>query len=988
MAENRDDGPDVASIYIPGPAGIAVLRAAQIARDAAVTAEDAAASAEEAAALSLIQSGVYVDEPTGRAAVADGVAFKVQGSGDIAAYEYRRVNASSSTLIATYPSAAINDVSRANQIVTDTEIVTHGVVTGAVSFSNYTTAYGFLVPYDCTLKQLRVRVANTGTGSIIIARRGAATTGKHTVESITDVTCSVSGVNTFDIANIALRKGDMVMYGVKTGGYLRSDSTSAFVGFSITRPTVIGSEISYTSGVKPAVELSLIKSDRLSAIDDSIAESDARLDVSDSTETLGALTVGTGSPTSLNTWSIGPAAASSITGLLTEVRHGTSVVSGMVSYLVVIYRLVSGTSYTVADVIPVCVMTDASGIATAGLAELGRNIIGVGDRVHVFAPNYASAVAIYTDGAGSGSALSKSTYTVGDAVTLTGAYTNTVRIEYTVEEVASVGYDARITELETQAAPLDMAASSSGTTTPSATWTNHSRAFGHECKTGGLLSSVSVNVAGAGSGEIHHYRKTGGTYTFAQKIACTTSVDGVTEIATDIVVAAGDLIAYATKSGAYIRYNASAEVGFYIEPQPSAVGSTVATTGGARPCVLLTITVPALSEIVADILDLDDRVVILEDAPGADVEIQHSTSLVHESFSGVALPAGWTESGGWTVSNGLVAPGSGGWSTVALSAGYSSLAKRRLTARVQVNDAASVFGICTSPQESNGGAVAMVDGAAGKLRLYSWTGSSTSGTYANEVALPAALVVGRYYMLTAEKDALSSTITFTDTVTQQSCSVTENHDAGYRQFHGRAGVMFLSGAVVFDWFTVDALYPQAAQTVLIGDSNSEGNFLPVGSPSWAYQLAALRSVEGDFVVAPRAGDETPNFEDRKVHDLLPWLPKYVVLSLGTNDTSQATWRTNIAATIAEIEGLGAEPILCTQIPRTAAQALRTAMNADIRGFYFGKYRYIDLALAVSQAHDGVTWDPTYDYGDGIHANAAGQEKMYLQALADAPFLVR
>lgn len=75
---------------------LAEATAAQASRVAAEAARDAA----------LIQAGVFVDEPTGRAAVADGVAFKVQGSGDVAAYEYRRVNASSSTLIAVYPSLA------------------------------------------------------------------------------------------------------------------------------------------------------------------------------------------------------------------------------------------------------------------------------------------------------------------------------------------------------------------------------------------------------------------------------------------------------------------------------------------------------------------------------------------------------------------------------------------------------------------------------------------------------------------------------------------------------------------------------------------------------------------------------------------------------------------------------------------------------------------------------------------------------------------
>jgi hypothetical protein len=75
---------------------------ADVSEAGALAAKVAAESARDAA---LIQAGVYVDEPTGRAAVADGVAFKVQGSGDVAAYEYRRVNAGTvSTLIATYPS--------------------------------------------------------------------------------------------------------------------------------------------------------------------------------------------------------------------------------------------------------------------------------------------------------------------------------------------------------------------------------------------------------------------------------------------------------------------------------------------------------------------------------------------------------------------------------------------------------------------------------------------------------------------------------------------------------------------------------------------------------------------------------------------------------------------------------------------------------------------------------------------------------------------
>jgi hypothetical protein len=67
-------------------------------------------AAEAARDASLIQAGVYVDEPTGRAAVANGAYFKVQGTGSIAAYEYRRIDAVTvSTLIATYPSKSAYD---------------------------------------------------------------------------------------------------------------------------------------------------------------------------------------------------------------------------------------------------------------------------------------------------------------------------------------------------------------------------------------------------------------------------------------------------------------------------------------------------------------------------------------------------------------------------------------------------------------------------------------------------------------------------------------------------------------------------------------------------------------------------------------------------------------------------------------------------------------------------------------------------------------
>lgn len=98
--------------------GAALISAKYEAVAAASLATGAQTAAETARDAAIIGSGVYATEAAGRASVADGEAFKVQGSGDVAAYEYRRIDSSSSTLIATYPSAsALSFVERSTDSV-------------------------------------------------------------------------------------------------------------------------------------------------------------------------------------------------------------------------------------------------------------------------------------------------------------------------------------------------------------------------------------------------------------------------------------------------------------------------------------------------------------------------------------------------------------------------------------------------------------------------------------------------------------------------------------------------------------------------------------------------------------------------------------------------------------------------------------------------------------------------------------------------------
>lgn len=90
---------------------------ADSARDVATSAADVAVLARDA---SIAAAGpLYATEAAGRAAVGDNETFNVQGAGDVAAYQYRRINAGVSVLIAEYPSAGA--VLKLREIIETTE---------------------------------------------------------------------------------------------------------------------------------------------------------------------------------------------------------------------------------------------------------------------------------------------------------------------------------------------------------------------------------------------------------------------------------------------------------------------------------------------------------------------------------------------------------------------------------------------------------------------------------------------------------------------------------------------------------------------------------------------------------------------------------------------------------------------------------------------------------------------------------------------------
>lgn len=130
----------------------AVLTAADVvttaaSRDSAQVYNVLAEAARDAA---LIQAGVYATEAAGRAAVANGIYFKVVGSGNVAAYEYVRVDASTSTLVATYPSKAYVDTKPAGALGKNLFDVSNVDVAIGYFPNNSTGVLQASASYNCT----------------------------------------------------------------------------------------------------------------------------------------------------------------------------------------------------------------------------------------------------------------------------------------------------------------------------------------------------------------------------------------------------------------------------------------------------------------------------------------------------------------------------------------------------------------------------------------------------------------------------------------------------------------------------------------------------------------------------------------------------------------------------------------------------------------------------------------------------------------------
>lgn len=463
------------------------------------------------------------------------------------------------------------------------------------------------------------------------------------------------------------------------------------------------------------------------------------------------------------------------------------------------------------------------------------------------------------------------------------------------------------------------------------------------------LESVSVRLSASGTGELVIVNAD--TSIVDDVIAVTAASSGVNTFALpdDYQVGANRWIFYRRVTGGEPRFTSFAGANLaFANASYSGEGNSVTVSSNVN-AMAISYTTRRLSET---------------NGP--------QTPVFTQTFAGTSAPADWTgtTTAPYSVNDGLEATGTGAWTGVARWNNNTGAHRKTISARVVAVDAASIFAVTTVNQGFAGSGAVHVDGTANTLSIYYRGPNGTPITLAKSVAIPA-LVAGRAYVLQATQRDNHLIGKLYDTVADTAVFITLQYrevNVNTHTIQGQPGFVHLAGTTKVESFSLTNDLAENLRAVILGDSNLEATVLnsnaPVG-PSWGQRLAA----EYPIMVSGIAQSTTATALARLTADFAPHNVDMVIIATGTNDSTQAVYRTQVAAIQAAVGA--SEVVLVTQPPKSSGQAVRTACNDDVRAEFFGALRFVDVAIAVSLANDGVTIDTTYIF-DGVHYNRAGQ----------------
>jgi lysophospholipase L1-like esterase len=183
------------------------------------------------------------------------------------------------------------------------------------------------------------------------------------------------------------------------------------------------------------------------------------------------------------------------------------------------------------------------------------------------------------------------------------------------------------------------------------------------------------------------------------------------------------------------------------------------------------------------------------------------------------------------------------------------------------------------------------------------------------------------------------------------------------------GVRMMQGVFALNSLKIYAKYP-GAKFAFVGDSITQGRFATNFADGFP-QLMRTQFPNGVIVCGAPAAKVSDWISP--AYSVTAMRPKYAFVMLGTNDVSTsvplATTQANYINLLGKFVAAGIVPIIMTIPPNGNSNT--PAFNTWLKSL---GYQYIDIYATLYGS--GNSMNATYDSGDGIHPNTAGNLAIY------------
>jgi len=362
---------------------------------------------------------------------------------------------------------------------------------------------------------------------------------------------------------------------------------------------------------------------------------------------------------------------------------------------------------------------------------------------------------------------------------------------------------------------------------------------------------------------------------------------------------------------------------------------------------------------------------------------EYKTTLYKTSFA-KGIPADFVNPGGWKKIKGGITSASTGLKNYLMLNREYGIDKRKASVTVKLGKDTK-FNFFTLEIENTPiwGTMVQADVKNGTFNIYGPYHSDSAAYPQIHINHPYRFVAGRTYTIEMMRENFANKFIIIDQLTGLGDTTIDAGDKTSGLMRDGFAIATRSGEPpVVSCFKVSTSYKSGMHMLFIGDSITEGLHMAPDSVNADYEKIAL-STHLRVAISGRSGGRAEGVQNRVLSEITILKPKYVSILIGTNDFNTIE---NLTAICSSIKKSGSIPIL-NNIPWkfTGTVVKDNEIIATVRKNLGINGAAFDIATSVD--YHNTNQDKSL-FLDGVHPNARGIQRMFLQFVKDVPEVLR